>query len=643
MQEAQIAPPPLPQRSPQVARRRPPQISTPRPVRLPQPIPEKTRLWPYQLVILLAGFLAFARVLNDYFVMDDFQLLERASRTAWWEAFRTWPSFEGLPFYWLAPLGTNSAREPAYFRPLQGLIYWASYHTWGMHSLPYHLVSLTLHLVVSVLVFHVALLFTRRVPFAAMAGVLFAVHPSHTEAIQWVAAVSDPLAALFVLLGFSIWYREHRRGNRKWTAQIVPLVCYGLAMLCKESSVVLPLLLLATALLPEPETDGVPVGQRLLRRFRDLAPFWIATVAYVLIHMSSTSGLHNGTHGSAYLHSVTERGFVPYALFDYAVYLWSLVVPVPLFPIDVREVIPSLPIIAGAAVVLLLLLAALARKCLRNVPGGAFYALWPAIAILPCLPVALGQRFLYLPSAGVCWAFALVLERAWERRESRVVPVSWKVGLAALVLAAIGLANVHQAVWGIPGDVTRTLVRDIRRQAPTVQRGSEIYLLNLWAPSVRLPDAVRLEYGDPTLKVEVLTCSPKTLPLRSGQSLGPVERLFAAFVPEEYGASHPAYRWSGPDRLRVAMDRGERFGNTLVEGMLPTKPPVSGATQRGHGFIAAVDKADDRGVEEVEFRFDRQPGRERRFFECRDARFHAMEVPGALSATNLSREADHTH
>src|SRR5262245_38959250 len=65
----------------------------------------RLRLW--QSAVLIAGCLAYARVVGDYFVMDDFQLLERASRTPWWGAFRAWPSFEGLSYYWLAPLGTN--------------------------------------------------------------------------------------------------------------------------------------------------------------------------------------------------------------------------------------------------------------------------------------------------------------------------------------------------------------------------------------------------------------------------------------------------------------------------------------------------------------------------------------------------------
>src|SRR5207249_2108775 len=104
------------------------------------------------------------------------------------------------------------------------------------------------------------------------------------------------------------------------------------------------------------------------------------------------------------------------------------------------------------------------------------------------------------------------------------------MGVAA---AGIGLANLYQSFWGIPGNRTRELVRDVQRWAPALPPGSEIYLVNLWAPAVRLPDALRLEYGDPRLRVEILTCSPKILPIQADRPLSPLERLFARYVPSQ--------------------------------------------------------------------------------------------------------------
>jgi hypothetical protein len=582
--------------------------------------------WLPVAAILLAGCVAYARVLGDYFVMDDFQLLERASRTPWWAAFRSWPSFEGLPYFWMAPLGTNPAREPAYFRPLEELVYWSNYRLWGTWPLPYHLFSLLLHLAVALLVYRVARRFTPRAGFAALAGVLFALHPVHAEAVQWVAAISDPLAALFVLLALDGWLRGPTSGS--WIRGAAPLACYGLALLCKESAIVLPFLLLATCLLPV--AQGMARGavrDRLRLTARRLWPFWLVTGAYAALHAASTAGLYHDVQGSRYLHSICEPGFVVFALFDLSLYLWDLLIPLPLYPVDIRDLVPQMWPAAALAAGLLVLLALAARRYLRSVPGAAFFALWPLLAILPVLPVLPGQRFLYLPSVGFCWAVALVVERFWLSGSTARVRRQLQCAIVLVALGYAGLANLYQAIWGIPGDMARSLVADVRRSNPSLPKGSRVFLANLWSPVVRLPDALRLEYGDPTLNVEILTCSPRILPIREKESPGLLERLFCSAAPGQCGPSRPQRGWLDASTLRLWLPENERYGQTLVEGLLPTRAWPTGARARGSGFEARVIAADAGGIRCLDFGFDpRSAGEARLFFEYRGG--HLIGVPG---------------
>lgn len=583
----------------------------------------------YSLAIAIVCVLAFGRVLGDYFVMDDFQLLERVSRTRWWESFRSWPSFEGLDYYWLAPLDTNPAREPAYFRPLQDLTYWLIFHSWRMNPMPYHLVSLLLHIAISLLVFRIALRLCTVPAFAALAGLLFAAHPAHTEAVQWVAALSDPLATLFVLLAFQSWLSAQSseapgRAARWKTAG--SLMAYGFALLCKESAVALPVLLLATTFLPLTVRDGEPTRKRLVRMARSLWLFWLVTVGYVILHLASTSALVDRSEGSAYVHSVTGPGFPEFALFNYAVYLFNLFLPLPLFPVDARDMFPSTWMLVLAATLLLGVVAVLARLLLQRVSGGVFYALWPAVTLLPVLPIVPGQRFLYMASVGFCWGAALAAEGFWVRRgqPSRLVGTA----AAAVLIVYIVAANVFQAFWGIPGNVTRQLATDVLRSAPALPRGSEIYLVNLWAPSVRIPDAIRLEYGDPTLRVEVLSCSPKIIPIREEGPFNPVEGMFCRYVPGECGVSNFTAAWQPDGALTLSLPGGERFGQTLVESMLPTRPPAVGDLVRDRDFTAEVTRADSQGPQQLRFRFNPpKEGTRRLFFEYRGGRFFPMPGP----------------
>src|SRR2546422_257727 len=79
--------------------------------------------------------------------------------------------------------------------------------------------------------------------FAGIAAILFAAHPAHVEVVQWVAALSDPLAALFSLLSFDAWMVYRSGAPGRWRLGM-SLGCFGLALLCKESAVMLPALLL---------------------------------------------------------------------------------------------------------------------------------------------------------------------------------------------------------------------------------------------------------------------------------------------------------------------------------------------------------------------------------------------------------------
>src|SRR5438874_2331776 len=210
----------------------------------PQPARARSvRRWLWIAAILIVGCLAYGRVVTDYFVMDDFELLTRASRTPWWGAFHAWESREGVPCYWLAPENPNPERSPEYFRPLEGLVYWGNYHAWGMWALPYHLFALLLNLGICLLVFRIARHFIRRIEFAGIAALLFAAHPAHVEVVQWVAALSDPLAALFSLLAFDAWMTQRSDARGRWSVGM-SLGCFGLALLCKESAVMVPALLL---------------------------------------------------------------------------------------------------------------------------------------------------------------------------------------------------------------------------------------------------------------------------------------------------------------------------------------------------------------------------------------------------------------
>jgi hypothetical protein len=161
-----------------------------------------------------------------FFAQDDFVFLERASL--------------GLR----QALESHFSLHPGHFRPLtKGLYFVVMWHLFGLNPFPYHVVSLVLHAVDSMLV---GILLrrmgvSRSVSWAA--SLLFAVNLAHLVAVAWISCVQQLLGALFALgaLIFGIDAMS-RRSLRHSSAAVV---AYVLALASYEQTLAVPLVLLA--------------------------------------------------------------------------------------------------------------------------------------------------------------------------------------------------------------------------------------------------------------------------------------------------------------------------------------------------------------------------------------------------------------
>src|SRR5882762_2966665 len=74
------------------------------------------------------------------------------------------------------------------YMPLQLVSYVLDYSLWGLRPFGYHLQQILLHALSSVLAFVLVRRLFGRFWLAFIAGLLFAVHPSHVESVAWVSA-----------------------------------------------------------------------------------------------------------------------------------------------------------------------------------------------------------------------------------------------------------------------------------------------------------------------------------------------------------------------------------------------------------------------------------------------------------------------
>ena len=179
---------------------------------------------------LAVALLVYVNALANGFVLDDGGTIVRnplvtAPATAW-RAFT-------LP-YWPDALGGGQ------YRPLGILTFALDWQLSGGDPRWFHAVNVFWHAAATVLVGWLACELLAPVA-AGLATILFAVHPVHVEAVSNVVGRLEPMSTVFILAALL----AHRRSSY-WAPAL-----FALALLCKESAIVLLALAVANDMVLE--------------------------------------------------------------------------------------------------------------------------------------------------------------------------------------------------------------------------------------------------------------------------------------------------------------------------------------------------------------------------------------------------------
>ncbi|XP_060533204.1 protein O-mannosyl-transferase TMTC1-like [Cylas formicarius] len=143
--------------------------------------------------------------------------------------------------FWGTPMADENSHKS--YRPLTVLTFRANYLCFGLTPVAFHLTNVALHSIASVLFTKVCLCVGGLKPqFATLAGLLFSVHPVHTEAVTGIVGRADVLACVFFLLSILAYHGYATDGKHHvWLS----VTMGGLSMLAKETGVTVLLLNLA--------------------------------------------------------------------------------------------------------------------------------------------------------------------------------------------------------------------------------------------------------------------------------------------------------------------------------------------------------------------------------------------------------------
>jgi Tfp pilus assembly protein PilF len=392
------------------------------------------------LVLALAlTALAYVNTLRFQFVYDDLpQIIGNPRVHSWQHAPRlfvehVWSQFAGQP-------GT-------YYRPLFELWLLIHYSVFGLNPAWWHATTVLVHLAVTAMVYVLARRVTGDRLTAAIATVIYGLHPTHIETVAWVSGVTEPLLAVFVIASFLSYARSRDGGNVAAWWRAASVAAYGLATLCKETGVMVPLLLFAYDRLvyshpSEARSAGPPQKDTMGPVLRRYAPYAVVGAAYMAARHYVLRGL-GYPEAKPWLDVVlTLPSFLWF-------YVRELLWPVGLSAFHEMPLVHTpgltnflLPLAGVAAAAGALVYAS------RRSKEVAFSAWWLAVLMVP--PIIgiyafvaedlVHDRYLYLPSVGFAMVVAWAIRRIKTKGEGRELFGGPSVQMAIAMVLAIALA-----------------------------------------------------------------------------------------------------------------------------------------------------------------------------------------------------------
>ena len=392
-------------------------------------------------ILFLVSIACYATTILNGFVYDDqLQILANPYVKSW----RYLPQI----FHTNVWSFIGSAGDSNYYRPLMTFTYLVLWKAFGDLPFGYHLFNILLNALVVVVVYYAGKELLKSVPAATVAAALFAIHPVHSEPVNWIACIPDLEATLFFLVAFLLYIRRPRLD---WKNQLAIVVLFLAAMMAKEPALLLAPMLVFYEHFVRDGHERTPFRQKILQYL----PLCLMGMAYLvarrllfgnlaMVLQHPQIGLREGVFSAfALISAYTRLLFWPTHLSAFHTFHASE-------GFSSTGVIPGLSVVLGC-----LLLLALSYKTYSRF---AFCVLWIGLTLAPVLNVrwmaanVLTERYLYLPSVAFCWLLGSVgvaLWGAWPY-EPRLSAV-WRALLAfaclAITVHSVNTIQERNRVW----------------------------------------------------------------------------------------------------------------------------------------------------------------------------------------------------
>ena len=187
-------------------------------------------------IILALTFAVYAPTLRYQFVHDDRgQIVENPAVHSW-----RW-----VPTYFTGQVwaGVMPDKVGNYYRPLFLLWLRVNDAVFGNQAWGWHLTTILAHVLATLLVYLLAWRIGIDRGVGLLAAMIFGLHPAHIEAVAWISGVTEPLLEILFIASFLAYIESQAALPRALRWKSISLVLFALALLEKETALILPVML----------------------------------------------------------------------------------------------------------------------------------------------------------------------------------------------------------------------------------------------------------------------------------------------------------------------------------------------------------------------------------------------------------------
>ncbi len=337
---------------------------------------------------------------------------------SWWKGLWSVIDIPDIANLWWMDINITGG---GFWRPIASFVYVGFIKVFGESALPLHLLSVLLHGCVAFTLFLIVRRLTHKTLIAFLSGLFFLSCEDHSMVIGWIATMTDILCVFFInlsLLCHITWLKK----RRPW-ALACSLIALVLALGCKESAAVTPLvLILMTFLMPEgTDEEGTSLGMKTIRKriplfLRDW-PSWLPPLLILVLYLGLYKFLEFGSINSLmYIDPITQPGnYLSHLVSNLPVMWLATLSPVP--P-SIFWFFPATFIFLAVAGFVLFALWIWALFPFLRRPLVLWAMLVFVLALLPQMGSDASERGLYFPiaAAGILLAISLVQIDPLSRR-----------------------------------------------------------------------------------------------------------------------------------------------------------------------------------------------------------------------------------